>query len=765
MKYSKTKGFSLAELLISLLVISLVLAAAIPTITKRNAAGGEKIWHWTSSNNSAYFGVGSNQSAILGAAQEPFREEIQSGNYISNFFSDADIFTSDDDRSAAASHFTTSGDKLVILKRQASDMVDGAAVGRSTFMNSHLSFYNIENKSDATPNDIVYGGRLTLDKHNIALGIGSLQTLSPDVTGYNTAIGHYALLFNSTGLYNSAVGEKALTYNKVGNNNSAFGYSALNALSSEDHDGEDAVGNTAVGSFALGNYTASAYNTAVGDHALYSSNEDTPEGKYNTAVGSESCSARGGNYNVCLGYRAGSSTFVNNVDYNYALNIGIVRDPEDTSINEEGTYPTTYDTPIITGVMQKYVQNNTSTTYDKELNINTRIFNIKTFDGSRPVFYVQASNIAQDNNSGYAVGEGTGAIGDFFFNLRDFGQNGNSIGLALGGYAEGSDRQVIINAYDRYNDTTDATFADFTINNILKLDFDATSGRSVKLSTAYQNTSNNTAYAPLKLNNIAESTSDSAGGEVFRILKSDGNAALSYSATDDIIKIDTKNIDFYATDENAYIGAAGKVQLHSESGEIEAYGTLYVTEGSSWDSAKVTIEPSKITLGNTTVESNQVSVNGTVITSSEVKIGGSFNVKQEITNLQSQLSDARAKNISGDNTAGLKEVNALEVKNYTYKNDEKKVPHVGVIAQQLKKVFPNSVFKGEDGYLRIRTEEIFYAMVNSIKELFAQLQDLTAKVTGLDKRITELETQNQLLKKQNEEFEKRLAKLEKKAAE
>ena len=125
-----------------------------------------------------------------------------------------------------------------------------------------------------------------------------------------------------------------------------------------------------------------------------------------------------------------------------------------------------------------------------------------------------------------------------------------------------------------------------------------------------------------------------------------------------------------------------------------------------------------------------------------------------------QFSDVRLKNISGDSTAGLAEINKIEVKNYTYKKDEKKTPHVGVIAQQLQKVFPNSVFKGEDGFLRIRTEEIFYAMVNSIKELCAKLQDLAAKITGLEAKVTELEKENAELKKQNADFEARLEKLE-----
>ena len=55
MMYKKTKGFSLAELLISLLIISIVLAAAIPTITKRRAHDPENVWNWTNKNNSAFF--------------------------------------------------------------------------------------------------------------------------------------------------------------------------------------------------------------------------------------------------------------------------------------------------------------------------------------------------------------------------------------------------------------------------------------------------------------------------------------------------------------------------------------------------------------------------------------------------------------------------------------------------------------------------------------------------------------------------------------
>lgn len=118
-------------------------------------------------------------------------------------------------------------------------------------------------------------------------------------------------------------------------------------------------------------------------------------------------------------------------------------------------------------------------------------------------------------------------------------------------------------------------------------------------------------------------------------------------------------------------------------------------------------------------------------------------------------SDRRLKNISGENNDGLDKLSQLNVFNFTFKNDKKKLPHVGVIAQDLQKVFPNAVIKGKDGYLMIRWDEMFYCMINSVKEL-------AQKVTGLDTRVTKLEQQNKQLEAQNKLLIKRLNALEKK---
>ncbi|MCI1273911.1 MAG: tail fiber domain-containing protein, partial [Clostridiaceae bacterium] len=92
-------------------------------------------------------------------------------------------------------------------------------------------------------------------------------------------------------------------------------------------------------------------------------------------------------------------------------------------------------------------------------------------------------------------------------------------------------------------------------------------------------------------------------------------------------------------------------------------------------------------------------------------------------------SDRRLKNISGANNDGLDKLMQLNVFNFTFKQDKKKMPHVGVIAQDLQKVFPNAVMKDKKGYLMIRWDEMFYCMLNSIKEL-------AAKVTNIDSRVT-----------------------------
>ena len=138
-------------------------------------------------------------------------------------------------------------------------------------------------------------------------------------------------------------------------------------------------------------------------------------------------------------------------------------------------------------------------------------------------------------------------------------------------------------------------------------------------------------------------------------------------------------------------------------------------------------------------------------------------------------SDRRLKNVGEKYTAGLAELKKLDFFHYTFKKDEAKRPHVGVIAQDLEQVFPDSVTKGEDGYLRIRWDEMFYAVINAVKELdsriititenvkanFDKIAKLEETISEQQKTIEELKAQNEEFKAQNEIYEKQFELMEK----
>lgn len=101
------------------------------------------------------------------------------------------------------------------------------------------------------------------------------------------------------------------------------------------------------------------------------------------------------------------------------------------------------------------------------------------------------------------------------------------------------------------------------------------------------------------------------------------------------------------------------------------------------------------------------------------------------------VSDRRLKNIIGPYTKGLHEISQLKTYNYTYKKDKKKNIVAGVIAQDLEKVLPQAV-RHDKKYLMINQDPIFYAMVNSLKELGAENRALEQKLENIKKRIRAL---------------------------
>lgn len=103
------------------------------------------------------------------------------------------------------------------------------------------------------------------------------------------------------------------------------------------------------------------------------------------------------------------------------------------------------------------------------------------------------------------------------------------------------------------------------------------------------------------------------------------------------------------------------------------------------------------------------------------------------------LSVNQSENIVGKFNDGIDKIKELKTYNYTYKTDKEKTPHVGVMAQDLQEVFPNAVSKRDDGFLMIRQEDMFYAMINSIEQLDKIVQSLTKDVKSLFVRVQKID--------------------------
>ena len=117
---------------------------------------------------------------------------------------------------------------------------------------------------------------------------------------------------------------------------------------------------------------------------------------------------------------------------------------------------------------------------------------------------------------------------------------------------------------------------------------------------------------------------------------------------------------------------------------------------------------------------------------------GSFNQKNVTT--WETTSDQRLKKNIVDNTEGLEKINGIRVRNFEYRLPEEVTDlpehtvikrsgvQLGIIAQELQEVCPDCVTEQSTGVLSVDTDEIFWHMVNAIKQL-------NTKVTALEAQL------------------------------
>ena len=698
-------AFTLAEMMVVMLIMSIILAAMAPVMTTRSKADSSSPWRYSPENLSdAYFGAGESQIAMIG---QPNKLET-------------------DD---AARLILTSSSSLPV----------------------HLSF-----KRDNTTL-----GRLQFIDTNLVLGSGSLDHLNGG--GNNISIGPNNLTQVTSGGSNIAIGDNAMLSTTSGTSNIGIGTTLTGNI--------DGSNNVAVGDDSL-TKANSSWNTVVGRNAYQSGT-----GGSNTIVGGDAMSQGSGSNNVALGT---NSMWYGSGDGNVSIG---------ANSNYKNKSLTTFSNSTAVGFSSYASGNNSVSIGSSSISggeNSIAIGNLSNAGDSNSVSIGKGSS-----SSGYwstATGYESGASGDYSsaYGEQSNASGGSSIALGNGATSSGGS-SVALGNESRSEGTTSVAIgcgAETTNTDAIAIGngVSASGESSIAIgSAAGTSTTSATGEKAIAIGDgsLATNSATVAIGNYAMAKGSNniaiGNNACQYATGSNKICIGTnsgpKSGDSWASDSVERIFVGSKSKFNDGPAVLEVHnGTNnhYISKGPRYlPETAVVVNGALIVKGPIVASIPKLGSNAHEPTGSQIAAlfgsdDGSGNIRDAHNSFRTNsnsvenyfnsygafkgvngnvnnLSDRRLKYVGKESTNGLKKIKQLKVFNYTFKKDETKTPHVGVIAQDLQKVFPDAVKKGKDGFLTIRFEDMFFAMINAIKELDLKYEAQEKRINELEARIERLE--------------------------
>ena len=716
----KFNAFTLAEMMVVMLIMSIVLAAMAPVMTTKNKVDNSSPWKYSPNNSSdAYFGQGASMRAMIGQLNG---EDTDNGKLIINNLGSSFSHILFKNGNTILGDLYMSGNNLILGQRNGSS----TSLGQN---NINIGPKNWPSTDITGQSNIIIGDNamthLSTGSNNIGLG----TTLTALTTGTgNVTIGDNSLISVTTGDGNIGLGNEAnpaiTTASKtiaIGTNSVASSIGAIaigsNLTSSEAHGPEqDAAQARVMNSIAIGsNATSGASNgggqssIAIGYQAKANSTSDS--GTSGIAIGAYS---NAGGHSVALGTSAlnsnttgsdniavGTSALKSNTTGSGNTAIGEntlysnTRGDDNIAIGKNALYQSdTGGGNIAIGYQAMYYQNdintgNTAVGYQAMVGTNSASNYHNTAIGYRALN--RAGNSAE--NAGQNTAVGSSALEN---NVTGFGNT------AIGVNALNTGRQ------GDYN-TGLGNYACANVTGSHKTCIGASSGPASGSDWASDDKERIFIGSRSKFNNgpaVLEVHNDSG---TVRNVRATGRGK---------------------GDQTYEIKKTGVVV----NGNLFVKGMIFFNDGSDDWSNPGTIKY------NGTNDGYGAQAYGREVTQNASLIYYSDSAGKIIH--QRQDSDRRLKYVGKDNNDGLAKIKQLKVFNYVYKKDTTKTPHVGVIAQDLQKVFPNAVQKGKDGFLTIRMEDMFYAVINAIKELDAKYQAQEQRINELEKRIEKLEAKS-----------------------
>lgn len=692
---SKITAFTLAELMVIMAVMTVVLAAVAPIFTSRYAnVSLDNVWGsvGASNMNDIYTDApirSMMQETLIGITPidlEDIRRTYQP-------YSKVIIRSSN----------KIGGNKL---QKQIEFKYNGTTYGYLFAGNANLLLggkYNNLNFTYIQPdlNDITAMQIGEGASGNTAMGIGALDSVT--VGKYNSAFGYYALNKLTTGNANTASGVYAGQNLTTGEGNTLLGY----------HSYDDAKGNynTVIGNNTSALSSESNYTTAVGNNIIV-------KGDYNVAVGDSSNA--GGFYNTAVGYGALRSSdpagdSYTAFKYNTAIGYNSCNGIDSSSQKTTCIGGTGVDSTQMSPTAQNFFKDTKNrvligrpaTAFNSAATLE--VHNL-TSSGSKypyPNNISGAPNLGDSSvvvNGNLIVRGQTYMVGRSPFPMTpsaDVSTYANTISLmGYKLYKESSLAHSPLIGFDGSEYTQ-------RIKNAQNYMREAYTGREHCICT----------YS------CTPSSKDYANGSGFAGRDSYDWSYLAFRNYTNIIDNSFGGYNYFWGHSPHKCGAAYDDTAYT-SANIELDRGHNITDGGSSSAA------TQLVTGGSCCP---------ILTSTGIR---------RTDNLQTEElpSDIRLKNLGEPFEKGLKSLLSLRVYNFSFKNDKSEKIHVGVIAQDLKRIFPSSVSKDSKGYYQIRRDEMFYTAINSVKELYSKITELQNRVKNDITRLITLKKENKVLK-------------------
>lgn len=707
----KKSAFTLAELMVIMAVMTVVLAAIAPIFTSRFS---------NFSVDSVWGNVGaSNMNDIYADAPiRPMMEQLLIGITPVDMEDVRRTYQPYSKVIIRSSH-KVNGNKL---QKQIEFRQNGTNVGYLFAGNSNLLFggkypnlsftYVQPDLDNITAMNIGEGA-----SGNTALGTDTLNALT---TGKNnSAFGYYALNNITTGNGNTAVGVKAGESLTTAEGNTLIGYHSYDANSGNY--------NTIISNNTSSKSTASNYTTAVG-------NNINVKGDHNVAIGDSSNA--GGSFNTAVGYGAlqsasPTSDSYTNFKYNTAIGYNACKG---ISSSAQGT-TCIGGSGIDTSSMSATAQNFFNDTKDRVLiGRSASAFNsAATLEVHNLI--TSGSKYPYPNNISGAPVLGDSSVivnGNLIVRGQTYMAGRSPFPMAPSASTSTYANTISLMGYKLYKEST------LDHKPLIGLDGSEHTQR-IKNADNYMREAYTGREHCLCNYSCSNSSKDYANGLGYAGRDSYDWSYLAFKNYTNIIDNSFGGYNYFWGHSPHKCGSGYNDTAYS-SANIELDRGHNMTDG-----------------GNNSVATQLISGGSCCPILTPLGIRRT----DDLDALEVQTSDIRLKNVGTPFEKGLKFLSKLHIYNFTFKNDNSDKSHVGVIAQDLKRIFPTAVSKDSKGYYKIRRDEMFYSAINSVKELYIKLAELASRVQKDVSRLLALKNENKMLKQKLIMLSKELDELEK----